>query len=88
MPIIRCTNDGVLIHEIGHYLGLSHHYEEHDASDIGEGKLMPPGSRTCRMDRTVGWCTACLAALDIDPGTYQEERLSQAIQLLHDHYDQ
>jgi|GEM_PF-6606950 hypothetical protein len=78
---IYLRNDTILTHEFGHFMGLSHHYRDPQLSDAGDGNLMPPGSHSCVMDKRAGWCTGCLAGLNIAPNAFTPENLAEADRL-------
>ncbi len=70
---VLATQEGVLPHELGHTLGIAHHY-----SGSVNGLHMPPGESICIMNQTGNtWCSACAAALRLEGA--QDGLQSQAL---------
>ena len=58
--------EGIFNHEFGHFMGISHHYDDSNLDTIGDGLHMPPGDTICIMDRTFNqYCSGCRTALNI-----------------------
>ena len=95
VPTIDVQTDVVLVHEMAHYLGVSHHYDEdenHIPIGAREGRRMPPGGvQRCTMDGQPGkWCNACLAGLGIPASEWNrnaEIHLFSQFERFHEHYE-
>lgn len=91
--VIQLSTDVVLIHELGHYLGLSHHYDEDPQTrrplNARQGLRMPPGPRQERtFDGSLGaWCNACLAALDIPSAQWDTVAWFAQSEVFGEHYE-
>ncbi len=75
----------ILSHEVGHFLGLHHHYENLD--QIGQGMNMPPPGEKCIMDRNTNtYDSSCSAALKLDFGTDNSEQIHELAISILDRY--
>lgn len=90
-------NYGIMLHEFAHFFNLNHHYyDEVDPGGANSQQFLPPqGSRSCYLDNhagNLGLCSACAAALRIEPEQFTPERIAQieaALEELraHEHED-
>lgn len=65
--------ESIISHEIGHFLGLKHHYD--DINEIGQGRNMPPGEEKCIFDRNdtqYGSSDRFALNLDLDVDNYAQ----------------
>lgn len=68
----------ILDHELGHVMGLPHHYDT--LEQAGEGRHMPPGDDGCLMDRTRSqFCSGCRTALNARLDVDNEAAIDAAV---------
>ena len=71
--------EGILVHEVGHFFGINHHYDT--LADTGDhGHMAPPGNEKCIQDRTSQeYDTVCRFALGLPAYESNAEEISSLV---------
>ena len=83
--VIKMYYETIAVHEMGHSMGLGHHYDT-DA-DTGLQKHMPPGETLCVMDRSLNqFCSACRMAIGLPLDVDYEDESVAAVDVIYKRY--